>query len=147
MKAPRRAAGLLTGLAAAFTLTVAGATPASAATWTLEYNPEHPPQRLCAQPERGWPRTFFLAPVSGYWDTVITTGVRNLPPGSYSNGGAITPSDWDEDRQRYVGYVHVSIAPTPVGEYVAELWADDGTETQTMPVIISIKEDCLAPDD
>ncbi|MDT0441711.1 DUF5980 family protein [Streptomyces johnsoniae] len=143
MNATRRAAGILSGLLAASMLTLVGATPASAAaTWTLVDYPGHP-QRICVHPERGWPRTYVGLPISGYWDTRIDGEVRNLPPGSYSNGGAVHPGDWDEDRQKFIGLVHVSIAPTPVGEYVAELWASDGTDTQTAPVVISVKEDCL----
>ncbi|ONK13780.1 DUF5980 family protein [Streptomyces sp. MP131-18] len=143
MKSARRAAGLVSGLVAASALALVGATPASAAaTWVLVDHPDFP-QRICVHPERGWPSTYFHLPISGYWDTTIYGEVRNLPPGSYSDGGAVHPGDWDEDRQEFVGLVHVSIAPTPVGEYIAELWASDGTDTQTVPVVISVKEDCL----
>ncbi|UED86585.1 DUF5980 family protein [Streptomyces profundus] len=139
MKLIRRVTGLSLGLVAALSLTLVGATPAAAATWTLEHTPGHP-QRVCVAPERGWPNTYFLAPVSGTWDTVITTGLSDLPPGSYSNGGAINPGEGRDGS--YIGLVHVSIAPAPAGDYTATLWADDGTETQTVPVMISFQEEC-----
>ncbi|WP_062205129.1 DUF5980 family protein [Streptomyces sp. NBRC 109706] len=138
MKLIRRVTGLFLGLVAALSLTLVSATPASAsaATWELE----QVPQRVCVHPEQGWPNTYFLVPVRGTWSTVITTGLSDLPPGSYSNGGAIHPGDGNGDK--YIGMVHVSIAPAPVGDYIATLWADDGTKIQTAPVTISFSEDC-----
>ncbi|SOD59137.1 hypothetical protein SAMN06297387_101500 [Streptomyces zhaozhouensis] len=143
MKLSRRVVGLLTGLLATCTLSLAGATPASAATWTLQYSPGHP-QRICVHPDRGWPSTYFLASLRGTWSTVITTGVSDLPEGSYSDGGAVHPGEWNEHLDGATGFVHVSIAPIPVGDYPATLWADDGTEIQTEPVLIVSREDCLA---
>ncbi|UCM90581.1 DUF5980 family protein [Streptomyces marincola] len=141
MKATRRVAGLVSGLIAACMLTLVGATPASAATWKLTWYPGHE-QRLCLPPGGSWPNAYFLASVEGVWTTDINLGIRDLPPGSYSDGGKIFASDWREDRNAFVGFVHVSIAPAPAGEYVAELWADDGSEVQTEPVIVSFSHDC-----
>lgn len=137
MNVTRRLAGLVAGLVAAFALTLASAPQAAAATWTLDDVPGHP-QRICVHPDHGWPNTYYLVPISGTWTTVITAGVSDLPPGSYSNGGAVHPSE----SGGFIGMVHVSIAPLPVGDYTATLWADDGTETQTVPVMISSSEDC-----
>ncbi|ONK09610.1 DUF5980 family protein [Streptomyces sp. MP131-18] len=145
MKLTRRMAGLFSGLVATFALTLAGASPASAATWTLEHTPGHP-QRICLDPGEGWPNTYFLVPLHGTWSTTITAGISDLPPGSYSDGGKIYPSDVDEDDWQYIGFVHVSIAPAPVGDHVATLWASDGTETQTVPVMISFGQDCYPYD-
>ncbi|WP_129840289.1 DUF5980 family protein [Streptomyces sp. RFCAC02] len=141
MRSPRRAAGILAGLAATSALALFGATPASAATWTLVDYPGYP-QRLCLPPESSWPGAYFLTPIHGTWSTVIETGVRNLPPGSSSSGGMVHPSEWDPDDHEYIGMVPVSLAPAPAGDYIAELWASDGTETQTIPVVISYQYDC-----
>ncbi|MYR74342.1 MULTISPECIES: DUF5980 family protein [unclassified Streptomyces] len=142
MTSIHRGAGLLFALATAFALVPAGAAQASAAdsaaTWTL--NPGN--QRICVTPEHGWPQTYFLASVTGSTAEVIETRIQKLPPGSSSQGGRIYPDELNRTGT-FVGFVHVSIAPTPVGEYAAELRASDGTATQTAPVTISVKDDCL----
>ncbi|MEW9533425.1 DUF5980 family protein [Microbispora sp. NPDC049125] len=132
-RAVRSAIGVTTGLA----LALSGALPASAATWTLrDVN-----QRICVAAQYGHPGTYFLAPVVGSWSTTITTGVRNLPPGSSSVGGTPIPpgSNYGTNVN---GFVQVTIAPAPVGEYSAEVWASDGAETQSVPVAISIRDSC-----
>ncbi|WP_326699095.1 DUF5980 family protein [Streptomyces sp. NBC_01754] len=142
MKSIHRGAGLLFALATAFALVPAGAAQASAAgtaaTWTL--NPGN--QRICVAPEYGWPNTYALASVTGSTVDIIETKIQKLPPGSFSQGGRIHPSELNRTGS-FIGFVHLSIAPAPVGEYAAELRASDGTTTQTAPVTISVKEDCL----
>ncbi|GAA3863101.1 hypothetical protein FH715_24890 [Streptomyces sedi] len=143
MTLSRRVVGLLTGLLATCTLSLAGATPASASTWTLVHYPDSP-ARVCVHPDRGWPNTYVTASLRGTWSTVITTGISDLPEGSYSNGGAVHPNEWIEHINGATGFLHLSIAPIPVGDYPATLWADDGTEVQTVPLLIASREDCLA---
>ncbi|WP_399885443.1 DUF5980 family protein [Streptomyces sp. BBFR51] len=152
MKTSHQGAGLLVGLASALALTVVGAAPASAAapapgsasasTWTLEAEG----QRICVDPEHGWPWTYAFSPVSGTWSTPIQTGVRNLPPGSSSAGGSTIPPGTNERRPDGAlvinGFLDLRIAPAPAGEYVAEVWATDGTETQTDPLLIVFRDDC-----
>ncbi|UCM90580.1 DUF5980 family protein [Streptomyces marincola] len=141
MKTTRRAAGLLSGLIAAGTLTLAGATPASAATWTLMHHPGHE-QRVCLWPNTSWHGTYLHAPFQGVWTTDIDLSMRNLPPGSYSNGGLMQGPGSSVDGTSAVGFVHVEIVGAPAGEYIAEIVADDGTETQSIPVIITFSENC-----
>ncbi|WP_440104725.1 DUF5980 family protein [Streptosporangium sp. H16] len=40
------------------------------------------------------------------------------------------------------GFVQISIPPLPVGVYTSLLTASDGTETQSVPVTINVKESC-----
>jgi hypothetical protein len=115
----------------------APASPASAATWTLQ----DVQQRICVSPQSGHPGTYVLAPVVGTWSTTITTGVRDLPPGSSSAGGSTLPPG-SNDGSWVNGFVQLSIAPAPAGEYTSEVWAFDGTETQTVPVQITFRDGC-----
>ncbi|MFA3876048.1 DUF5980 family protein [Streptomyces sp. MMCC 100] len=142
MKASRRGAGLLLGLVSALTLVGTSPASASASTWTLEAEG----QRICVRSSHGWPNTYAVAPVSGTWTSTITTGVRDLPPGSSSMGGStIAPGTNDRRPDGALvinGFVHLSIAPAPVGEYTAEIWATDGKETQTDPLLIVVRDRC-----
>ncbi|WP_019549407.1 DUF5980 family protein [Streptomyces sulphureus] len=140
----RRVTGLLFGLLSTLTLTLLGTAPASAstATWTLEAEN----QRICVRATHGWPNTYAYAPVSGRWSTEIKTGVRNLPPGSSSTGG-MTLQPGENHRRPDGGLVlnatvSLSLAPAPVGEYTAEIWATDGTETQTDELLLSYRDKC-----
>ncbi|MFC7380777.1 DUF5980 family protein [Sphaerisporangium rhizosphaerae] len=154
LRALRPALGVTIGLA----LTVSGALPASAttaatdaatktaassssvattATWELR----DIGQSICVTSQYGHPGTYFLVPVYGTWSTTLTTGLRNLPPGSTSVGGTpILPgSEYDSTIR---GFVQLTVAPTPVGTYTAEVWASDGTVTQAVPAIINVRESC-----
>ncbi|WP_016909034.1 DUF5980 family protein [Streptomyces xiaopingdaonensis] len=144
MATRRRKTGLLFGLLSTLTLTLIGTTPASAATATWNLEAEN--QRICMRTSHGWPNTYAYAPVSGSWSTTIRTGVRNLPPGSSSMGGmTLQPG---ENHRRPDGSlvlnatVHLSLAPAPVGDYTAEIWASDGTETQTDELLLSYRDKC-----
>ncbi|MET8138777.1 DUF5980 family protein [Sphaerisporangium sp. NPDC005288] len=150
LRALRPALGVTIGLA----LTVSGALPASAttvatrtaassssvattATWELR----DIGQRICVTSQYGHPGTYFLVPVYGTWSTTLTTGLRNLPPGSTSVGGTPIPpgSNYDSTIR---GFVQLTVAPAPVGTYTAEVWASDGTVTQAVPATINVRESC-----
>lgn len=137
MTSPQRAAGLLVGLVAACVPALIGASPAAAASWTLQ----DVQQQICVDPEFGHPATYVLAPVVGSWSTSITTGVRKLPPGSSSAGGSTLPPG-SNDGSSVNGFVQLSLAPAPAGVYVSEVWASDGTETQAVPVRITFQDGC-----
>ncbi|MEU8707651.1 DUF5980 family protein [Streptomyces sp. NPDC048565] len=143
MRSAHRGAGLLFALSAACVMTLSGTVQASAAdptaTWTLSQTE----QRICVAPERGWPDTYYLASVTGSSESPIDHAIRELPSGSFSNGGTIHPGELNPSG-KFLGFGHISIAPAPVGEYIAQLWASDGTSTQTAPLRISVKEDCLS---
>ncbi len=147
MKTSHRGVGLLLGLFSALTLTLVSTAPASASastsTWTLEAEG----QQICVSPNYGWPNTYAFAPVSGSWSTAIKVGVRDLPPGSSSPGGSTIPPgtnepDPDDGGLVVNGFVGLSIAPAPAGEYVAEIWATDGKQTQTDPLLIVFRDGC-----
>lgn len=108
-----------------------GAAPSAAQTptWTLQ----DIGQKVCVS-TGGWDGTYVFAPVSGTWTTTITTGIRNLPPGSSGQGSVLPPGSNDEHTIN--GWIQVSFAPAPAGDYVAEIWASDGAVTQTAPVLL-----------
>ncbi|APU15377.1 MULTISPECIES: DUF5980 family protein [Actinoalloteichus] len=97
-------------------------------------------QRLCVVAERGWRDTYVWAPIFGEWSTPIIIGVRNMPAGSTSPEGTIAPGSHPGPGIRY--FAELSLAPAPVGVYHAEVWADDGTVTQTAPVRLNYQERC-----
>jgi hypothetical protein len=150
-----RAIRLIPAVATGLALTLFGALPASASssaesssssgaasasttsTWTLW----DAGQRICLRPNEGWPAgAYFLVPLHGTWTTTLTTGLRNLPPGTTSPGGAVQPGS--ESGGTIHGFVPISIGPLPAGVYTPELWASDGTETQAVPVTLKVSDVC-----
>ncbi|CAL9628121.1 DUF5980 family protein [Streptomyces sp. enrichment culture] len=149
MKKSHRKAGLLVGLASVIALPLVGAAPASAATpdsattsatWSFGGHNQY-----CVKPDRGHPRTYAIGQVEGTWTSTITAGLRNLPPGSTSDGvvtlapGTTEGPSGGSPAQLWF---HLSIAPAPAGTYTAEFWATDGKVTQTDPVTIKVSEEC-----
>nr|WP_062338522.1 DUF5980 family protein [Herbidospora sakaeratensis] len=132
MKTIHRAltAGLLMALFAA------SAAPASAATWTLR----DLQQRICVDAAYGR-STYFLVSVEGTWSSTIGATVQNLPPGSSTSGTSPIPpgSNYGGTVQTAVG---VTIPPTPVGVYAAQLRATDGTDVQTVPLTVDVRSRC-----
>lgn len=119
------------GLVAALVLMLVGVAPASAATWTLQ----DVGQKICLRPGSPFPGTYVLAPVVGAWSSTITTGIRNFPVGSVSNGSTSLPPG-SHDGSYINGFVGVSIAAAPAGDHIGEVWASDGTVTQAVPVLL-----------
>ncbi|MFD1538492.1 DUF5980 family protein [Nonomuraea guangzhouensis] len=143
MKTIHRAARLALGATAGLALALSSTTAATAATWELR----DLKQRMCVTPSSGHPSTYFVAAVVGSWSTTVQIGLRNLPPGSTSAGGtAIAPGsnypNPDNGATTINGFVQISIAPLPAGVYTPLLTASDGTETQTTPVTINVKQNC-----
>ncbi|MEV4176420.1 DUF5980 family protein [Nonomuraea sp. NPDC049709] len=144
MKTIHRAARLALGATAGLALALSGSTPASAATWELlDFQPQ---QQICVQP--GAHRdTYLVAAVVGSWSTTVRIGLRNLPPGSTSAGGSQIPpgSNYTNPETGSTvlnGFVQISVAPLPAGVYNLLLTASDGTETQSNPVAINVKDRC-----
>ncbi|WP_440072149.1 DUF5980 family protein [Streptosporangium sp. OZ121] len=143
MKTIHRAARLALGATAGLALALSGTTPVSAATWELRDFQ----QRTCVTSSGGHPGTYFIAAVVGSWSTTVQIGLQNLPPGATSAGGTpIAPGsnhpDPDTGATTVNGFVQISIPPLPVGVYTSLLTASDGTETQSVPVTINVKESC-----
>ncbi|HEX7305473.1 DUF5980 family protein [Lentzea sp.] len=135
-----RARKSVTATAAGLALAV-GAAPAAAATWTLE----DLEQRICVDPEYGHAGAYFLGSVSGSWSRTITTGLSDLPPGSVFKGSSVLPPSSHENppgAKMVNVFAGVAIGPAPAGEYVARLWATDGSSTQSQPVRIVFDEAC-----
>lgn len=144
MRSLQRGTRLALGLVAALALTLIGAAPAIAAppatptttvTWTLQ----DLDQKICLEPGASFPHTYVVAPVVGTWSSTITTGIRNFPPGSVEHGSATFPPG-SHDGSYINGFVGVSIAGAPAGDHIAQVWASDGTVTQTVPVLLRYKE-------
>ncbi len=151
-----RTVRLIPAVATGLALTLFGAPPASASspadsssspaaaasasttsTWTL-WDAD---QRICLKPNVGWPAgAYFLVPLHGTWTTTLTTGLRNLPPGTTSPGGRVEPGS--EYGGVIHGFVPISIGPLPAGVYTPELWASDGTQTQAVPVTLKVADVC-----
>ncbi|MFC4536155.1 DUF5980 family protein [Sphaerisporangium dianthi] len=141
MRTTYRAARLALGATAGMALALSGITPASAATWELRDFQ----QRICVTSSNGHPGTYFVAAVVGHWSTTVQIALRDLPAGSTSAGGTPIPpgSNYPNNGSTTInGFVQLSIAPLPVGMYTPRLTASDGTETQSVPVTINVKESC-----
>lgn len=144
MRSLQRGTGLALSMVALLMLTLVGTAPAAAATpttptatatWTLQ----DIDQKICLTPGSPFPHTYVLAPVVGTWSNTITTGIRNFPPGSIENGSSTFPPG-SHDGSYINGFIGVSIAGAPAGDHIAEVWASDGTVTQTVPVLLRYKE-------
>jgi hypothetical protein len=133
VKPIHRGVKIMSSAAAALALTLVSVTPAAAAppTWTLQ----DIGQKICLKPDSPFPGTYVLAPVVGTWSSTITTGIRNFPPGSTSNGSTTFPPG-SHDGSYINGFIGVSIAAAPAGDHIGEVWATDGTVTQSVPVLL-----------
>ncbi|WP_308159067.1 DUF5980 family protein [Amycolatopsis magusensis] len=127
------------GLVLGSVLALLSVTPASASasTWTLRGDG----QRICLKPDTGHPGAYFFAQVDGSWSATITTGIRNLPPGSFSTGASSLPPG-SHDGSYVNGFVGVHIAPAPAGKYFPEVWASDGSASQAVRVEIDFAAGC-----
>ncbi|WP_327190832.1 DUF5980 family protein [Streptomyces xinghaiensis] len=145
-KTSTRGIGLSLGLFSALTLTLVSGAPASASapTWTLEADQ----QRICVDAQSGWSLTYAFSPVAGSWSSPITTGVRDLPPGSSSPyNETIAPGSnfrGPDDRNALTvnSFVWMKLAPAPAGDYTAEIWATDGKRTETDPLLLAYRDRC-----
>lgn len=112
-------------------------TSAKSATWTLEQRD----QEVCSRPETGPHNFYFIASVVGSTKEAIKLEFQDLPTSVTNKGGVIYPDELN-DRGKFLADVHLAIGPTPAGEYDIKLVASDGTETQSSPARISIRDDC-----
>ena len=129
-------------LAAAFGTSLAASSPAVAqstpppATWTLnDYN-----QRVCYSP--GTSFTYFLISLSGTWSVPLGWSLSNVKPGwSYYGPGTIPPgSAAPGSVQEFVG---LNISPSaPEGDYTMPLTVSDGSHTQSVPLLVRIRNGC-----
>jgi hypothetical protein len=143
VKTIHRVARTALGATAGLALALSGTMPASAATWELR----DLQQRTCVTSSGGHPGAYFLAAVIGNWSTTVQIGLQDLPPGATSAGGTpIAPGSNHPDPESGAaminGFVQISIPPLPVGVYTVRLTASDGTETQSVPVTVIVKQSC-----
>ncbi len=118
--------------------TAAATEPAATttSTWTLnDYN-----QRVCYSP--GTTFTYFLVSVSGTWSTTLTWSLSGLQPGwSYYGPGTIPPGSANPGSvQAFVG-LNIS-ASAPEGDYIMPLTVSDGSQTQSVPLLVRIRNGC-----
>lgn len=120
--------------------TAAGATRVVTTTWTLvDFGPGQE-QRICTPPNLARFLYFFVI-LDGTWSTPIHYGLSDLPAGSEAlTGGVVGPGSGDGHTVQAFATFH--LGPTPVGRYTPTLWASDGVVTQTVTVIIDVKESC-----
>jgi hypothetical protein len=129
MRSVRHGISFVVGMLAVLVMGLA-AVPAGAttSTWTLN----DIGQKFCVP--GGGTQSYLLVQVSGTWTTPLKYGVRKLPPGSSSTVGTIQPGS--NDTHIINGFIGVTYAAAPVGDYHAEVWATDGKVTQTAPVLL-----------
>ena len=83
--------------------------------------------------------------MSGSWSSIITTGLRSLPPGSTDQGSSTLPPGSHHKppgKQVINVFSMLTVGPASAGVHESELWASDGSETQAMPVKIKFQEGC-----
>ncbi|GAB3444455.1 DUF5980 family protein [Actinophytocola sediminis] len=152
MRSSFRAGTLVAGLVSALVLTLAGSSAYASAdvsarsagpTWEIHHPGD--PQRMCTNPGSGFTHSYFLLVVKGTWSTNVDYGIRNLPSGSTGTSYHIPPgSNYPQPDGAILvnGFIQVAVhTNNPVGTYNAEIWASDGTVTQTEPVEIVISTD------
>ncbi|MEO3805470.1 DUF5980 family protein [Nonomuraea sp. B1E8] len=141
MRTIRRSARLALGVTAGAALALSGTTPASASTWELM----HSHQQICVQTNHDR-STYLIAAVVGSWTKTIQMGMKNLPAGSTSEGSPIPPgsnyTDPEDGSTTINGWIWLTIPPLPAGAYESWLTASDGTQTQSNPVTINVKDRC-----
>lgn len=140
------AAVLLGGLPAAAVAASAADAPTSRtaqqATWELVALGGGESQSVCGE------ATYDRVPhvyvqLLGDWSTEIRIGAGDLPAGvTYNDFGAILPGA-NESGDEVAGVFSLNIPAAPAGTtHRATLWATDGTERQSVPLVIEWKDDC-----
>ncbi|WP_240661279.1 MULTISPECIES: DUF5980 family protein [unclassified Streptomyces] len=136
---------MLLGLSSALTFSFLGASPASAssATWTLEAQG----QELCVRYAAAW--WAAPAPVAGSWSSEIKVGIRDLPfeESKMLAGSTIAPGVNKPDADGNIARNGMVFFTLPYeiqsGEYTAEIYATDGTRTDTDTLrIVFGEENC-----
>lgn len=125
-----------TGLATA-SATPVSAAPSAGATWHLQnYS-----RTRCFEPSDT--DELYGVYVRGRWHAPLNVGSRSLPRrGHYRTLDAPIPPG-HSDGLYALAWVEVRIpADTPLGTYDATLWASDGTDTQRVPITVSVESDC-----
>lgn len=131
---------------AAMLLALVGGTPVAAApattatgttsTWTLV----NLPQRICATPDD--PRAlYYFVVLDGTWSSTITASYTGMPAGTEVYSPQTTPPGSGD------GHIVQILAAfrlygAPLGHYVPQLRATDGTVTQSAPVTLDIQSSC-----
>lgn len=132
-------AGLL--LAGAVVATPSHTAAQSSATWQLlDYQ-----QRACVS--LGSPysdlTTYYGIWIKGTWSRQIDVGITALPSGATWRTSYAPIPPGSSDGVGSLAYVAVKLARgTKVGSYTAQLWADDGTSRQSVPVTIVAATSC-----
>jgi hypothetical protein len=87
--------------------------------------------------------TYYAIWIEGSWTHSLNAGVRNAPDGSTSWGSYLPIRPGSSDGIYSLAYVAVQVAPdTPVDNYIVNLWVDDGTRRQAVPVTLVVADSC-----
>jgi len=87
--------------------------------------------------------TYYGIWINGTWTHSVNAGVRNAPAGSTSWGSYLPIAPGSSDGTYSLAYVAVQVAPgTPEGTYTLNLWADDSTRRQSVPVTLVVADTC-----
>jgi hypothetical protein len=113
------------------------ATEAGAARWRLvDYQ-----QAGCFSPNVH--DTYFGVYIQGRWRTAIDVGASGLPAGgTYDTTYAPIPPGQSAG-EFTLAYVHVTLpSSTPLGSYTGSMWANDGSVTRQVPIVMNVQDRC-----
>jgi hypothetical protein len=87
--------------------------------------------------------TYYGIWIKGKWTHAINIGITHLPTGgTYTTVYAPIPPG-SSDGVGSLAYVHPTIpATTPLGTYIASLWASDGKTREAVPVTLKVVTNC-----
>jgi hypothetical protein len=123
-------------------LVTASATPAIAApsartTWHLQnYS-----QTRCF--EASDPDELYGVYVQGHWHAPLEVGTSGLPSRAHYKALDAPIPPGHSDGLYSLAWVEVRVpANAPLGTYTAQMWASDGTDTQRVPITLTVESDC-----
>ncbi|MBT3151475.1 hypothetical protein HTV45_11370 [Streptomyces sp. CHD11] len=160
MRTLRRTTTAALGLAGALAAVTLGGVPAAAAapasgadastsrtaqqaaTWELVALGGGGSQSVCGEAASDRVPHVYVQ-LDGSWSTEIEIGAGDLPPGvTYNDFGAVLPGA-NESGTEVAGVFSLNLPAAPAGTtHRATLWATDGSERQTVPLVIEWKDDC-----
>lgn len=87
--------------------------------------------------------TYYGIYIKGQWARPIDIGATGLPSGgSYTTSYAPIPPG-SSSGEFTLAYVHVTLSTIPsVGKYQASIWANDGSTTRQVPVVLDVRTRC-----
>jgi hypothetical protein len=86
---------------------------------------------------------FYRIQIRGTWTTSVQVGLANLPyNATFATHWAPIPPG-SSDGQETLAFVELRLGEQlPVGNYVAKMWAKDGSQYQAVPVTLEVRSFC-----